>query len=93
MSQEPGTKKQSAMKLTAAAVSILSRHLRPYTYTLHVITSGYDQPHTWIQLNVLAQSDIMMWRAFALLLIANPEKLSRPLESFRPKAEKILYQV
>ena len=29
-----------------------------------------------------------MWRAFALFLIANPEKLSRPLESFRPKAEK-----
>ena len=33
----------------------------------------------------MAQSDIMMWRAFVLLLIANPAKLSRPIESFRPR--------
>ena len=58
--------------------------MRPYTYTLHVITSGYTQPHAKIALSVLAQSDIMMWRAFVLLLIANPDKLSRSLESFRP---------
>ena len=66
-------------------VSILSKHMRPYTVTLHAITSGYDQPHVRIQLNVLAQSDVMMWRAFVLLLIANPEKLSRTMESFRPQ--------
>ena len=66
-------------------VSILSKHMRPYTVTLHAITSGYDQPHVRIQLNVLAQSDIMMWRAFVLLLIANPAKLSRTMESFRPQ--------
>ena len=60
--------------------------MRPYTYTLHAITSGYDQPHVRIQLSVLAQSDVMMWHAFVLLLIANPEKLSRPMESFRPQA-------
>jgi hypothetical protein len=27
----------------------------------------------------------MMWRAFVLLLIANPDKLSRTMESFRPQ--------
>ncbi len=66
-------------------VSILSKHMRPYTVTLHAITSGYDQPHVRIQLSVLAQSDVMMWRAFVLLLIANPDKLSRTMESFRPQ--------
>jgi hypothetical protein len=65
--------------------SILSKHMRPYTVTLHAITSGYDQPHVRIQLSVLAQSDVMMWRAFVLLLIANPDKLSRTMESFRPQ--------
>ena len=63
--------------------SILSRDMRPYTHALHAITSGYSQPHVKIKLNVLAQSDVMMWRAFVLLLIANPNKLSRSMESFR----------
>ena len=65
--------------------SILSRHMRPYTHTLHVITSGYTQPHAKIHLSDLAQSDVMMWRAFVLLLIAQPERLSRTMESFRPQ--------
>ena len=63
--------------------SILSRHLRPYTHALHIITSGYSQPLVKIELTTLAQSDVMMWRAFVLLLIANPAQLSRPMESFR----------
>jgi len=63
--------------------SILSRHMRPYTHTLHAITSGYHCPHVKIRLSELAQSDIMMWRAFVLLLIADPSRLSRPMESFR----------
>jgi hypothetical protein len=64
--------------------SILSRHMRPYTHTMHVITSGYTQPHAKIHLSDLAQSDIMMWHAFVLLIIAQPERLSRTMESFRP---------
>jgi hypothetical protein len=64
-------------------VSILSRHMRPYTHTLHTVTSGYTCPHVRIPLSELAQSDVMMWRAFVLLLIANPSRLSRPMESFR----------
>ena len=70
--------------------SILSRHMRPYTHTLHSITSGYIYPHARIQLSTLAQSDIMMWRAFVLLLIANPSKLSRPMESFRRQPAKFI---
>jgi hypothetical protein len=66
--------------------SLLSRHMRPYTHTLHSITSGYVQPHVKISLSALAQSDIMMWRAFTLLLIANPTRLSRSMESFRPQS-------
>jgi len=62
---------------------ILSRHMRPYMHTLHAITSGYNCPHVKIRLSELAQSDIMMWRAFVLLLIANPSRLSRRMESFR----------
>ena len=62
--------------------SILSR---PYTHTLHAITSGYTCPHVRISLSELAQSDIMMWRAFVLLLIADPSKLPRHMESFRHK--------
>ena len=65
--------------------SILSRPMRPYTHALHAITSGYSQPHIKIRLSILAQSDVMMWRAFVLLLIANPVKLSRSMESFRPQ--------
>ena len=60
--------------------------MRPYTHTLHVITSGYTQPHAKIHLSDLAQSDVMMWRALVLLLIAQPERLSRTMESFRPQA-------
>jgi hypothetical protein len=56
--------------------------MRPYTHTLHVITSDYACPHVKISLSILAQSDIMMWRVFVLLLIANPSRLSRPMESF-----------
>ena len=59
--------------------SILSRHMRPYTHALHIITSGYSQPHTKIKLTTLPQSDIMMRRAFVLLLIANPTRLFRPM--------------
>ena len=66
--------------------SILSRHMRPYTHTMHVITSGYTQPHANICLSDLAQSGVMMWRAFVLLLSAQPERLSRTMESFRPQA-------
>ena len=65
--------------------SILSRHMRPYTHALHIITSGYSQPHVKITQTTLGQSDVMMWRAFVLLLIANPTRLSRPMESFRPQ--------
>ena len=65
--------------------SILSRHMRPYTHALHAITSGYSQPHIKINLSILAQSDVMMWRSFVLVLIANPVKLSRTMESFRPQ--------
>jgi len=36
--------------------SILSRHMRPYTHTLHSITRGYVYPHVKIHLSILAQS-------------------------------------
>ena len=67
--------------------SILSRHMRPYTHTMHVITSGYNQFHAKIHLSDLAQSDVMMWRAFVLLLIAQPDRLLRTMESFRPQSD------
>ena len=53
-----------------------------YTHELHIITSGYTKPHVKIS---LSQSDSMMWRSFALILIAEPTKLSRSMESFRPR--------
>ena len=66
--------------------SILSRHMRPDTHTMHIITNGYNQPHVKIHLSDLAQSDVMMWRAFVLLLIAQPDRLLRTMESFRPQS-------
>ena len=71
-------------------VSILSRHMRPYTHTLHSITSGYVYPHAKIHFSILAQSDIMMLRAFVFLLIANPSQLSRPMESFRQQPAQFI---
>ncbi len=68
-------------------VSILSRHMRPYTHTLHSITNGYVYPHAKIHLSILAQSDIMMWRTH---LIANPSQLSRPMESFRQQPAQFI---
>jgi hypothetical protein len=65
--------------------SILSQHMRPYTHALHIITSGYSQSRNKIKLTILALSDVMMWRALVLLVVANPTKLSRPMESFRPQ--------
>ena len=64
--------------------SILSQHMRAYTHTMHVITSGYTQPHAKTHLLDLAQSDAMMWRAFILLLIAQPDRLSRTMPTPRP---------
>ena len=57
--------------------------MRPYTHELHVITSGYSQPQIKIELTLLAQSDIIMWRSFVLLLVAHPIKLTRSMGSFR----------
>ena len=64
---------------------MLSPHMRSYTHELHTITSGYTKPHVRISLSLTAQSDIMMWRSFALVLVAEPARLSRTMESFRPK--------
>jgi len=55
--------------------------MRPYTHELHVITSGYSQPHIRIALTLQAQTDIIMWRSFVILLVAQPTKLSRSMES------------
>ena len=68
----------------ASRTSLLNRHMRPYTHELHVITSGYTQPQIKIELTLLAQSDIIMWRSFVLLLISHPIQLTRSMESFRP---------
>jgi len=75
---------QRIASLTSRA-SMLNPHMRSYTHELHIITSGYTQPHVKFALSLLAQSDIMMWRSFVLILVADPTKLSRSMESFRPK--------
>ena len=54
---------------------MFSRHKRPY-HELHIITSTYSNPHVRIPLTLLAQSDILMWRSLALLLVARPALLS-----------------
>ncbi len=69
----------------ASRTSMLSRHMRPYTHELHIITSAYSNPHIRISLTLVAQSDILMWRSFVLLLVARPALLSRTLNSFRPQ--------
>ena len=46
----------------------------------------FSTPHQSIALTLQAQTDIIMWRSFVLLLIAQPTKLSRSMESFRPQA-------
>jgi hypothetical protein len=74
---------QQIVSLTSRA-AILNRLMKPFTHELHAITSGYSQPHIRIQLTLVAQSDILMWRCFALILVANPRQLCRELESFRP---------
>ena len=54
---------------------MFSRHKRPY-HELHIITSTYSNLHVRIPLTLLAQSDILMWRSLALLLVARPALLS-----------------
>ena len=66
--------------------------MRPYTHELHVITSGYSQPHVRIDLTDMAHSDIIMWRSFVLLLVAQPDKLSRTMESFRPQSPQYCFK-
>jgi hypothetical protein len=39
-----------------------------------------------------AQTDIIMWRSFVLLLVAQPTKLSRSMESFRPQAPQYCFK-
>jgi len=50
-------------------ISMLSRHMRPYTHELHIITSAYSDPHIRIPLTLVVQSDMLMWHSFALLLV------------------------
>ena len=76
----------------ASRASMLSRHMRPYTHELHIITSGYSSPHVRIPLTLMAQSDILLWRSFVLVLVAQPTKLSRPLESFRPQQPQYCFK-
>jgi hypothetical protein len=72
--------------------SMLSRHMRPYTHELHIITSAYSNLNVRIRLTELAQSDIIMWRSFVLLLLAKPLLLSRTLESFRPQEPGLCFK-
>ena len=67
----------------ASRTSLLNRHMHPYTHELHVITTGYSHSQIKIELTLQAQSDIIMWRSFVLLLVAHPVKLSRSMGSFR----------
>ena len=53
---------------------------------------GHSQPHIRITLTLQAQTDIIMWRSFVLLLIAQPTKLSRSMESFRPHAPQYCFK-
>ncbi len=76
----------------ASRTSLLNIHMRPYTHELHVITSGYSQPHIRITLTLQAQTDIIMWRSFVLLLVAQPTKLSRSMESFRAQASQYCFK-
>ena len=76
----------------ASRTSLLNRHMRPYTHELHGITSGYSQPHIRIALTLQAQTEIIMWRSFVLLLVAQPTKLSRSMESFRPQAPQYCFK-
>jgi len=66
----------------ASRTFLLSRHMRPYTHELHVITGGYSMPIIRIKLTLLAQSYILMWRSYSLQLVAHPTMLSRTFESF-----------
>jgi hypothetical protein len=72
--------------------SLLSRHMRPYTHELHIITSAYDIPNVRIRLTQLAQSDIIMWRSYSLLLVSKPFLLSRTLESFRKRDPRYCFK-
>ena len=72
--------------------SLLSRHVRPYTYELHVITGGYSMPKVRIKLTLLAQSGILVLRSYSLLLVVHPTLLSRTLESFRPQAPQYTFK-
>ena len=49
-------------------------------------------PNVRIRLTLLAQSDILMWRSYSLLLVARPTMLSRTLESFRPQAPQYTFK-
>ena len=66
--------------------------MRPYTHEMHIITSAYSSPHIRIPLTLVAQSDILMWRSFALLLVARPALLSRTLDSFRSQTPQYCFK-
>ena len=40
----------------------------------------------------MAQSDILLWRSFVLVLVAQPTKLSRTLESFLPQQPQYCFK-
>jgi hypothetical protein len=76
----------SVTELTEEAPTKKSRSYKDASRKSNAKVSFADttQPHVRIQLTLLAQSDILMWRCFALILVANPRQLCRELESFRP---------
>jgi hypothetical protein len=76
----------------ASRTSLLSRHMRPYTHALHVLTGGYSMPNVRLKLTLLAPSDILMWRSYSLLLVAHPTMLSRTLDLFQPQAPQYTFK-
>ncbi len=69
----------------ASRCAAVCRNMRPYTVALHqAVTRSVANGHAKVSLSVAARVDVWMWRTFLALVNFDPERIARPLVSFKP---------
>lgn len=91
--QSPVTLHQvQRMASLASRCSTLARQMRPFTKALYDCAAQFSSTHQRRHLTALARTDVQMWRCFLLAVHFDPQRVARPIASFRPRATDLLIQ-
>ena len=87
------TKRQvQRMASLASRYSVLCTPMRIYTNELHKVSATFDCPNDKRRLSDVAKSDVIMWRAYLVLLEFDPRRSARLLSTFQPREPTVLIE-